>query len=77
MLHRRIFLKILGATTAALSGTRVEQTFPANAEPAADGSYSHGTKCRSDDGVSAKGVPLLYRARDTVHRSRYRPADSR
>src|SRR6516225_8324494 len=35
MLHRRIFLKILGATTAALSGTRAEQTFAANAEPAA------------------------------------------
>ena len=35
MLHRRIFLKILGATTAALSGTRAEQTFAATAEPAA------------------------------------------
>jgi gluconate 2-dehydrogenase gamma chain len=35
MIHRRIFLKILGATTAALSGTRAEQTFAATAGPAA------------------------------------------
>ena len=35
MLHRRIFLKILGAMTATLSGVRAEQTFAASAGPVA------------------------------------------
>jgi hypothetical protein len=37
MLHRRIFLKILGATTATLSGARAEKTFAATTAPAAVG----------------------------------------